>query len=240
MAGISTVKFDINKNIESISTDGDEMENWMYQYKYYIRHAVSPYLYYTLIPGIRSGILTAKNLIEFLAKHSWLGATLTKKDLGGETISYNWISLVAPAIQDYFLQMQASLASEDYKPNFILATDSLVTKFEGLFREFCTRIKTPTSTTNKGSMQEMYINQLLAHPTISQCFSEEDSTYFEFLFTRENGLNLRNNIAHCYFDYSDYSYAYFHLLLAALLRLAKYQFKIEVVKVKNGDSVEVS
>ncbi len=240
MQGITTVKFDINKNIESISADNDELEGWMYQYKYYIRHTISPYLYYTFIAGIRSGVLTSKNFIAFLAKHTWLGATLTKKDLGGDVVSYNWISLVAPSIHEYFVQMQASLSSEQYKPNFILATDSLVTKFEGLFREFCTRIKTPTSTSHKGSMQEMYINQLLNHPSIVQSFSEEDRTLFEFLFTRENGLNLRNNIAHCYFDYTDYSYSYFHLLLAALLRLAKYQFNIEPKETKVNDEVSTN
>jgi len=240
MQGITTVKFDINKNIESISADNDELEGWMFQYKYYIRHSVSLYLYHTLVPGIRSGVLTSKNFIKFLAEHTWLGATLTKKDLGGELVSYNWISLVAPSIHEYFVQMQASLSSELYKPNFILATDSLVTKFEGLFREFCIRIKTPTSTSHKGSMQEMYINQLLSHPTVIQCFSDEDRTFFEFLFTRENGLNLRNNIAHCYFDYTDYGYSYFHLLLAALLRLAKYQFKIESKAVQQKEETGTS
>lgn len=227
MNGITTIKFDINKNIESIAADDDENEAGMIRYRYYIRHYVTPYLYYTLVPGIRSGRLTFKSLMDFLKSYTWMGATLTKKDLGGEVINYNWISMIAPALQEYFLQMESSLLSEQYKPNFMLAIDGLTIKFEGLFREFCTRIKVPSSTNNKGSMQEMYIHQLLKHPTIIRCFSEDDRAYFEFLFTKNTGLNLRNNVAHCYFDYSDYSYKYFHLLLAALLRLAKYSFKIE-------------
>lgn len=226
LKGITTVKFDINKNIESISNEDDNLGDWMFQYKYYIRHTVSPYLYYTFIPGIRSRVLTYENLISYLATNTWLGSLLTKKDLGGEVIKYNWIGMVSPSILEFFTQMQSSLADENYKPNFILALDSLTIKFEGLFREFCTRIKTPTSTNNKKSMQEMYIHQLLQHPTVIRCFSEEDRTFFAFLFTKENGLNIRNNIAHCYFDYSDYSYSYFLLLLAALLRLAKYKFTI--------------
>lgn len=227
MNGITTIKFDINKNIESISADDDENEAGMLRYKYYIRHYVTPYLYYTLIPGIRTGKVTFKSLTSFLKTYTWMGAVLTKKDLGGEIINYNWISMIAPALQEYFLQMESSLLSEQYKPNFMLAIDGLTIKFEGLFREFCTRIKVPSSTNNKGSMQEMYIHQLLKHPTIVQCFSEDDRAFFEFLFTKNTGLNLRNNVAHCYFDYADYSYKYFHLLLAALLRLAKYSFKIE-------------
>jgi hypothetical protein len=226
MDGITLVKFDINKNIESISESKDDSDGWMFQYKYHIRHSVSPYLYYTLIPGIRSGVLTYKNFISYLSTHTWLGYTLTKKDLGGEVIKYNWIAMVAPSIVEYFLQMESSLSSQEYKPNFILAIDSLTIKFEGLFREFCTRINTPTSTSTKKSMQEMYLHQLLQQPSILNFFSEEDRVFFEFLFTKENGLNLRNNIAHCYSDFSDYSYSYFHLLIAALLRLGKYKFKI--------------
>ena len=162
-----------------------------------------------------------------MSRNTWFGATLTKKDLGGEVIHYNWISMIAPSVVEYFVQMQSSLASKEYKPNFILSIDSLTTKFEGLFREFCIRIKTPTSTNNKTTMQELYIHQLLKHPTIQKSFTEDDRLLFEYLFTKENGLNLRNNIAHCYFDYSDYSYGYFHLLLAALLRLGTYKFNIE-------------
>lgn len=228
LRGISTVTFDINKNIESISNEEDDIdiESQMFTYKYYIKHVVDAYLYYIFISGIRSGRLTYNNLISFLKRNTWLGSTLKKKDLGGEQIEYNWISMVAPPIVEYFIQMQASLASKEYKPNFILCIDSLTIKFEGLFREFCTRIKTPTSTNKKSGMQEMYIHQLMQHPTIIQSFNEDDRLLFEFLFTKEKGLNLRNNIAHCYFDYTDYSYNYFHLLLAALFRLSKYKFKM--------------
>ena len=226
MQGITTVKFDRNKNIESVSSE-DNGEDWMFSYKYYLRHVVNPYLYYVFIPGIQSGVLTYKNFVSYLSRNTWFGATLTKKDLGGKVIHYNWISMIAPSVVEYFVQMQSSLDSKEYKPNFILSIDSLTTKFEGLFREFCIRIKTPTSTNNKTTMQELYIHQLLKHPTIQKSFTEDDRLLFEYLFTKENGLNLRNNIAHCYFDYSDYSYGYFHLLLAALLRLGKYKFNIE-------------
>lgn len=227
LEGITTIKFDSNKNIESIKSDSNENENGIMRYRYHLRHYVSPYLYYLFIPGIRSGKLTFLSFIKFLKTYTWIGFPLTKKDLSGKLINYNWISMVAPALQEYFLQMQSSLLSEDYKPNFMLAIDSLTIKFEGLLREFCTRINVPTSTSNKGSIQEMYIHQLLKHPTIIHCFSEDDRAFFEFLFAKENGFNLRNNVAHCYFDYTDYSYQYFHLLFAALLRLAKYSFKAD-------------
>lgn len=226
LRGISTTKFDINKNIENISSEDEDGDGWMLQYQYHIRHYATPYLYYILIPGIRSRKLTFKNFIEFLHTYTWIGFTLVKKDLGGQKISYNWISMIAPSVQEYFHQMEACLLDEEYKPNFMLAIDGLTIKFEGLFREFCARIKVPTITSNSTGTQEMYLHQLLKHPTIVASFSGDDRHFFEFLFTKENGLNLRNNVAHCYFDYSDYSYGYFHLLLAALLRLAKYNFKV--------------
>lgn len=50
--------------------------------------------------------------------------------------------------------------------------------------------------------------------------------FFNYLFSNDGGLNLRNNIAHCFYTPRDYHPDKMLLLIAALLRLGKYDYKI--------------
>ena len=53
---------------------------------------------------------------------------------------------------------------------------------------------------------------------------EDDIALFKFLFTSE-GMNLRNNIAHCFFQTKNYSAGTMLLLITALLKLGNYVLK---------------
>ena len=53
---------------------------------------------------------------------------------------------------------------------------------------------------------------------------EDDIAFFKFLFT-SNGINLRNNVAHCFFTTKNYTSAVMLLLIVALLRLGNYKFE---------------
>ena len=88
--------------------------------------------------------LTYQDFLAYLTKHTWLGTVRQETDLGGATISFNWISLIAPSIMEYFIQMQGALLSSTYKPNFVLCIDSLTLKMEGLLRDFSSQLSVPT------------------------------------------------------------------------------------------------
>jgi hypothetical protein len=50
--------------------------------------------------------------------------------------------------------------------------------------------------------------------------------FFKFLFTSA-GLNLRNNIAHCFYKSYQYNSGIMFLLITALLKLGNYEIKKE-------------
>lgn len=223
------VQFDRNKNIKNESSDSSEDKKFNEAYRNYLYTITLQYLHCTFIPGIKSGKLTHKNFIAFLAQHTWLGKPYIKTDLGGQAIEFNWLTLLSPAICEYFVQVQAWVwSNESYAPNFVLCIDSLTLKMEGLLRNFAERLNISTTIGGKKGMQEAYVNHVLDNEIIQQYFDTDDIQFFRFLFANEGGMNLRNNVAHCYYNFLDYNLDKMHLLIAALIRIAKYD--IEEVK----------
>jgi hypothetical protein len=223
LAGVNTIKFDINKNIRSLKSDSSD-EGFWYAYSYQLKHSILPYLHYLFIPGIKSGKLGYLSMIEYLAKYSWLGQTFTKIDLGGQPLKYNWIGVIAPSLIEYFTQMQAALLDKTYRSNYILCVDSLTLKMEGILRDFAQKLNAGTSKGYQSGMQVRYIHELLQDDIIQNHFSEDDRIFFDFLFVNKEGIDIRNNVAHCFYDYSDYGFDQMHLLMAALLRIGRYKF----------------
>lgn len=142
--------------------------------------------------------------------------------LSGNPEQTNWIFQIAPAISEFFNQVLAWGESKYYKPNFILCTDSLVLKIEGLFRNFSERLNISTSKGKRNGVQEALAHDILNNKTIRKYFDDSDMLLFDYVFSNEGGLNLRNNIAHCFYSENEYHPDKMLLLLAVLLRLGKY------------------
>jgi hypothetical protein len=225
LEGINVIKFDINKNIQSLRNREDNSEEGFWEsYQFQLKHTILPYLHYLFIPGIKSGKLGYLGMIEYFAKHTWIGQTFTKFDLAGKSIQYNWLGVIAPSIIEYYTQMQAALLDETYRSSYVLCVDSLTMKMEGLLRDFAQKLNTSTSKASQTGMQVKFIQDLLKDETIKRNFSDEDQIFFDFLFVNKGGVDLRNNIAHCFYDYQDYGFDQMHLLLVALLRIGRYRF----------------
>ncbi len=231
LEGINVIRFDINKNIRSLKSKEDDSEEGFWDsYNFQVRHTILPFLSHLLVPGIRSGKLGYANMIGYLARNSWIGQTLQKKNLGGKLEKYNWLGVVAPSILEFFTQLEAVLLDSTYRPNFILCVDSLTLKFEGILRDFATKLNSGASKGSQTGVQVRYINDLLNDEVMQANFSGEDRLFLEYLFVNKQGLDLRNNVAHCFYDYSDYHSGQMLLLLVALLRIGRYRF----VEEKNG------
>ena len=220
----TVIQFDRNKNIRNEKNDVSKNKQFYEGYQNYLYHITLQYLHMTFIPGIKSGRLTFKNFIAFLAENTWLGKPYIKTDLGGGQLEINWLTLISPAICDYFMQVQSWVLSQNssYAPNFVLCIDSLTLKMEGLLRNFAERLNISTTIGGKKGTQEAYVNHVLDNEIIQQYFDADDIQFFKYLFANEGGMNLRNNVAHCFYNFLDYNLDKMHLLLAALIRLAKY------------------
>ncbi len=223
----TNINFDKNKNIVKQKVSNKELKKIFDSYKFQIEISVLPYLHYIIILGIKSGKLTFENFINFLVEETWIGKTYIRYDIGGNEQQVNWIQQLSPSIVEFFLQVQGWCHSKYFTPSFILCIDSFTLKMEGIFRNFCERAGIPVSFDKDKGMQEAYINNVFDNETIIEYFNEDDRLFFNYLFSNEGGMNLRNNVAHCFYLPNEYRPDKMLLLIAALLRLGKYDLKIE-------------
>lgn len=210
--------FDENKNL----SNRNEFDQRIFEvYNTRVDYTLLPFLHYIIITGIANGRLTAKNLIKHLVLNSWIGKRRVSYDLDGGEIHSNWIYLIYPALSDFFNQVLASKASKYYRPSFVLCTDSLALKLEGLFRDFSARFGVSTTKKKKSGLEEVQIHDIISNDTMRKYFNEDDFLFFNYVFSKE-GLNIRNNIAHCLYHENEYHPDKMLLLIAILLRIGKY------------------
>lgn len=219
---VTTIYFDNNKNISKKSADISDKQEVLKTYGLRMKETLLPFLHYIIVLGIKSGHLTYRNFLGFLLHHSWIGKPHTKTDLSGNPEITNWINQIAPSIVEFFNEVLAWGESKYYTPNFILCTDSLTLKIEGLFRNFSERLNISTSKGKKKGMQEALAHDIINNETIKKYFDDNDMLLFDYVFSNDGGLNLRNNIAHCFYSENEYHPDKMLLLIAVLLRLGKY------------------
>lgn len=226
--GIQTTFFDINGNV---TTGNDELEDkamLMNFYQMELDFQTNPFLHILFTKGIESGKLTSKSLIEHFAHHSWIGNPYFTQDQKKRDRIKSWISLLAPGIHELFSQIRAFQASRTYQPSFVLAIDSLVLKIEGLLRFFLYQSGLKTTIAKNKKIEAMTLNQIIESKGFKKYFDEDDQLFFEYLFGGKGGLDIRNNIAHCFYDDENYHIMTGILIICALLRISKYDFKWEI------------
>lgn len=219
---LTVVEYDRNKNIRKQGDNAHTSRKFNDIYRVSIERITSSYLYHVFVPGIRSGHLTFRNLLEFLHSQSWLGRPYFKQTMGGEQIELNWITLIAPAIIEYFVQVQGWQWGNGYQPSFVLCIDSLTLKLEGILRNFAQRMNISTVVAGKNGTQEAYVNNVLDDERMVGILGEDDIQFLKYILANEGGANIRNNVAHCFYHFPDYNLEKMHLLLAALLKIARF------------------
>jgi hypothetical protein len=220
-----TLQFDNNKNNSRKTAKDEEKSKLLETYGMRIKETFLPFMHYFFVYGIKSGHLTTKTLLNYFINYTWIGKPHTKIDLGGELETSNWIFQIAPSINEFFTQVLAWGESKYYSPNFILCIDSLTLKIEGLFRNFSERLNVSTSKGKRNGVQEALAHDIMNNETIRKYFNEEDILLFDYVFSNEGGLNLRNNIAHSFYSENEYHPDKMLLLLAVLFRLGKYNIE---------------
>jgi|GEM_PF-939094 len=221
----TSYRFDRNKNISGSTSAGDNKADLFETYMMMLHQDVLPFLRYIFVYGIKSGHLTAANFIGFLTTETWIGIPRSKTDLGGEIRISHWPRLLLPGIADFYNQFLAWGESKYYTPSFILCTDSLTVKLEGLLRGFCDRVNINTSTYKSKGMQEVLLGDILENATLKKYFNVDDQLLFEYVLSSKPGaVNLRNNIAHAFYDENEYYADQIILIIAIILRIGKYTF----------------
>ncbi|MCU0323647.1 MAG: DUF4209 domain-containing protein [Spirosomaceae bacterium] len=221
------IRFDTNQNIVNNKLEPDK-DNLYNSYKIFLNLSVLPYLHNIIIDGIGLGHLTFENFLTFLTDRTWLGKQYLKSNYEEGEEPLQLVALITPAIVEFFMQVKASKTKDGYKASYILCIDSLTLKIEGLFRAFCRMNGIATSVLKEKGMQEALIHEILKFEDLHKYFNDDDFLLFNYLFLNEGGMNLRNQVAHCFYDYGDYHEGHILLLIAALLRIAKFDYMPKV------------
>lgn len=217
---VSTIVFDINKNIS------ENKSGVLNPYFIHINNFSIQHIRLVFFEGIKNGKISFDSLIDYFKNNTWFGCDFTYKTVNEETEGFNWIELLAPSLQSFFVQTEIDIKTKKHNPQgYILAIDSLVLKFEGLLREFSRMIGAQTiEIKENGTKERTSFDKLLDNDKLKALIPVDDIAFFKFLFTSD-GMNLRNNIAHCFFNTKNYTSTIMLLLIVALLRLGNYKIE---------------
>lgn len=167
--------------------------------------------------------LTYDLLINHLQTGSWLSPLCKNKT--------NWLEVVKPILYEYFNQIDLTLLSNyKYQPIYMLCMDSLVIKMEGMIRDLFSAfgINTKRSIDNgKGNtiLQEADLNNLLYLPEAKSVFQDFQLDFLRFVFIEQDGLNLRNIIAHS-LSTNCYSLPYMNLVFVAFIVVCSFDYEL--------------
>lgn len=217
---VKAYSYDINGNV----SDGDSPQNRRFAmiYDVYI-NALFHLLWKLFYEGIKSNTITYESLIKYLIEESWIGASYNQQHF--KKAQKNWVLLMSPALFEFFFKFSFFLQSLN---NFTLIAeiDSLVLKVEGLLRELIQKNGHATQVLNKdgSAIREVPLEELLSRQIVKDILGE-DETYFIKYILSNTGMNLRNKIAHCYFNYDNYSPIHAIVLIFIIIRLSKFQYK---------------
>lgn len=227
----NTSILDRNGNTAQHFNDKDEYEYFLILQSYHFSIELSKsYLIREIIfSGIKKGKLNANTFLSFLQQNSWLGKELEMSSNGGKPIPYCWLALIAPALNEYFINLEFYFRNQKNYPNFVLCIDSLSLKIEGMLRDICefkgiTTFELKVDKKGRTISQEKDIHKLLYEPELATLIDKDDLLFFKFLLIEKAGYNLRHKVAHSLMTFYEYHSNFMNLLIMAVLKFGKYNF----------------
>lgn len=233
---VSSSFIDINANTKKAS-ESDNIEKIMHM-NYEIGFNISVFTMFSKVLqyGFLNGKINYFTLYDYLKKKTWLGNNITNikfRDSDDNEKTHCWLNFMAPALHNMFSQLEIAYLTNNDKHSFnwILCTDSLTLKFEGALRDFVRLTGNSTSVVSKNKeIREMLLDDLLNCEAVCKLFTENDIALFKMVFTSK-GDNIRNNVAHCFYNEHDYNHNNVYKIFFCILRLSKYIF----IKTSNSE-----
>lgn len=219
---ISTTSFDVNRNFTE-----ESQRNNLNLYHSHLMNFSNRELFLIFKKSIENDNIGFSSLTNHLKENSWIGKSYSETNYDGKKINYSLLPTLIPSLLDFFnlFESQIKLRNHNYT-NYILCIDSMTLKLEGLIRHFAKIIQCPTIVINKkkNGTRERYIEEIISHSKFKAYFNEDDLFFISYVLTRK-GMNIRNNIAHGFYRYDNYSVTLMILLVTVLLRISKFDFK---------------
>lgn len=220
---VTSITFDKNKNFKLGIGHTDlekRLESYFIEFQLYYAHLINA----IFIEGVNDGRISARTIINFLERYSWLGKTLSIDTPDDQTIKYNWAHELGNVLLEFFGQLEASIFSGYYQGNYAMCTDLIVLKIEPILRDLAKRRKINTTHLKNDTLQEVPLEELIRRLEKNEELSMQDVEFFKFLYVVE-GQNIRNNIAHGFMKGNDYKYYIFLLVLLSILRISTFNIE---------------
>lgn len=218
---VSVTKFDQNRNISAQS--GGIFNN----YDFTIKGLSIFHLKVFFQKGFSSGKLSFESLHNYILNETWYGEDAEHVKSDGSATGFKWANLILPALQSFFDQLHIdSSTNKIHNQAYMQCIDSLVLKFEGLLREFSRKIGAQTIEVKENSTEErIAFDKLLDNKKLIEVVPDDDIALFKYIFTSK-GINLRNNVAHCFYKPMEYRIQWMWLLISSILKLGNYKFTV--------------
>jgi hypothetical protein len=218
---VSVMTFDINRNVSKKKKSG------INPYFLHLQNFSLPHLAMVFSKGIKNQKMSFDSIVDYLNTSTWYGQNFTTTNPEGEALGFKWVELLSPSLFNFFNQSEIDLkANKNSYQGYILCIDSLTIKFEGLLREFSRHIGAQTiEYKDDGTEARISFEKLLENDKLKAIVPQNDLALFTFLF-KSKGMNLRNNVAHCFYQTGNYSPGVMFLLISALLRLGNYKLTL--------------
>lgn len=216
---VTTITFDKNKNVSVNNSKG------INSYHTYFQLFTLEHLKQIFFKGQSSGKINYDTLKEYIENNTWYNDVNVITDSDEKDCSFKWIDFILPPLKLFFEQSEKDIENNSHThEGYILTIDSLCLKFEGVLRDFSNKIGAQVieADVSKTEMRIKFDN-LFDNEKFVKIVPEDDIAFLKFLFTSK-GINLRNNIAHCFYAPKDYSASIVWLLICAFLKLGNYKF----------------
>jgi len=230
----NTSILDRNGNTAQYFSEKEEFEYYqiLQSYHFSLELMKSNLIREIIFAAIKKGKLNSNTFLSYLQQYSWLGKELEMSSNGGKPVPYCWLALIAPSLNEYFINLEFFFRNQENYPNFILCIDSLSLKIEGMLRDICefkgiTTFELKTDRKGRTISQEKDIHKLLYEPEIANFIDKDDLLFFKFLLVEKAGYNLRHRVAHSLMTFNEYHINLMNLLIMAVLKFGKYNFIIK-------------
>jgi len=184
---------------------------------------------------IKSRQLTVEKMDEHF-KNNWIGI-IHQAETDGKSTPICFYDYIRPALIHYLEQVTKSLTNSG-DADFIVCIDAMVIRLEFLLRSLfkLKEISTTTIDTASNELREIYLPELLERSKELKVLADQEYQVLNYLYTK-SGLDLRNNIAHGYFDIKSYTIELADMVFWSIVKLGEHlfpEFNIDIQVHKNA------
>lgn len=210
------------KDINGNTKNADKEYDMRQKYGVWLMDIVENPMLDVIQTAIQTKKLTYAKLKRWMLKDTCFGIPI-EYARANHVVSASWFSQVDYGLESLMKQYQRFIRGKT--TDWRMPIDILAIRFEGIIRDIVADYGGKIIKVGKDNSTSMaLLESLLKEPCLCEAFRIEDIEFFEYVFTN-NGLNIRNNVAHSFYIPQDYGIFHATLVFLCILRLTLFSPK---------------